>query len=253
MAAPKKNSSVVTARARATIALPPMTLGFNSLTEPDTFDPEKPTFKLNGHLTPAGITQMVETIEEKVYTEAALAKLAEEAAIGGMKLKEPMSPADWLEGKLKEPKENSRQPLPHIVISNKAYTGPADKRKLREIACWDANNRKLNLKKLRLGAGSVIQAIVYPNLWASKVAGGVPQPSLKLVGVRVLKLVQWGGNRAPDQADDEDIKAVMGEDFEYDDLDAFAQGADDEPEDDDDDSGEQDDAPAPEEQAKGMF
>lgn len=254
MAAAKKNSSVVTVRAKETIALPPMTLGFSSLVKPDEYDPEKPTFKLNGHLTPEGIEAMKETIAEKVYTEKNVEKLREECAENGIKkMADPQDPEAWLEAKLKEPKENARLQLPHLVISNRAFFNRNGERVQRTIGCWDANNRKLNLAKLRLGAGSVIQAIVYPNLFFSKIIG-VPQPSLKLVGVRVLKLEQWGGQRAPEQADDEEIAAVMGEGFEYDDLAAYADtGRSDEPDDDDDHDEDEGDPTPPADKAKGMF
>ncbi len=43
---PKKNSAVVSIKAKKSIALPPSTLGFASLVEPDLYEPDKPLFKL---------------------------------------------------------------------------------------------------------------------------------------------------------------------------------------------------------------
>lgn len=253
MAAPKKNSSVVTVRARETIALPPMTLGFASLVKPDEYDPEKPTFKMNGHLNPEAIEALEETIRTRVYTEAAIEKLREECKENGIsKMKDPMDAREWIEAKLKEPKEKAKIQLPHLVISNRATYKRNGETVQRVIGCWSGNNKKLNLAKLRLGAGSLVQAIVYPNLFYSKIIG-VPQPSLKLVGVRVLKLEQWGGQRAPEEADDEEIAQVLGDDFEYDDLDSFAADSRPDPEDVDDDDHEEGDPTPPSEKAKGMF
>lgn len=253
MAAAKKkgNSSVVTVRATKTIALPPGTLGYASIVTPDEYDPEKPTFKLNYHLTPLAIDALIEDITTKVYTEAALEKLREEGEANGIKaMADPQDAKAWLSAKLKEPKEKARITLPHIVVSNKAtYKDRSGEIKTREIACWDANNKKLNLKRLKLGMGSIIEPVVYPNLFFSKLIG-FPQPSLKLVGVRVLKLERFGGGAAPADTDEEAIKEVLGENFVYDDLAAYASGGE-------GDHAEEDHADdadlTPEEKAKSLF
>jgi len=246
MAAPKKNSAVVTVRAKKTIALPPCTLGFASLVDPDEYDPEKPVFKLNAHYTPEGLDALKGVLAEKVYTEDSVKALREEAEKNGFKIsKDPQDPADWLEAKLKEPKEKAKVQLPHLVISNAAQFMKKGEVQKRTIACWDHANQVLDLKKLKLGMGSLIQPIVFPNLFFSKIIG-VPQPSLKLVGVRVLQLKRYGGQMAPADTDDEAIKEVLGENFEFEDLSAYMGGAsepvDDEPENLD-----------PDDLAKGMF
>lgn len=223
--AQKSNSSVVTVRPKGTIALPPGTLGFASLVTPDEYDPEKPTFKLNYHLSPEGIPALRDDIAEKVYTEASMEKLREECALNGIsKVPEPQDPEAWLAGKLKEPKETAKLQLPHIVISNRATYKKNGETVQREIACWDMVGNKLNLKKLRLGMGSLIQPVVFGNLFFSKLIG-IPQPSLKLVGIKVLKLERWGGGAAPPETDEEAIKEVLGENFAYDNLSQFASGA----------------------------
>lgn len=247
MAAPQKksNSSVITVRAKKTIALAPATLGFASIVEPDTYDPDKPTFKLNYHLSPEGISALIEDIAEKVYTPEALEKLRAECEANGIKkVPGPQDPSAWLEAKLKEPKEAAKIQLPHLVISNRATYRKNGEEVAREIACWDAKNKKLNLRRLKLGMGSVIQAVVYPNLFFSKIIG-VPQPSLKLVGVRVLKLERFGGGAAPADTDEEAIKEVLGDNFAYDDLAAYAEGGAEDHEEDHD--------LTPEDQAKSLF
>ena len=254
---PKKNSAVVSLKAKNSIALPPMTLGFASLITPDTYEPDKPMFKLNGHLTPQALEALKATILSKVYTEEAVAKIRAmvidpETGKETMKLKDPQDPAEWLEGKLKEPKEKARIQLPHIQISVPAtYKDKSGETQTREIACWSGDKKKLNLKKLRLGMGSIVAPVVYPNLFASKLMGGIIQPSLKLVGLYVLELQQYGkGGAAPADADEEAMKEVLGENFRADDLSAYM-GADD---DDDEDQGAAHPSDAdPADIAKGMF
>lgn len=252
MAAPaKKNSAVVSYKAKRSIALPPMTLGFASLVTPDTYEEDKPLFKMNGHLTPESMESIKDTIREKVYTEDAVAKMLEMAKEGGMKLKDPMDPSEWLEGKLKEPKENARIQLPHLVLSVPAnYKDKQGEIQRREIACWDGAKKKLNLKRLKLGMGSIVAPVVYPNLFASKLMGGIIQPSLKLVGLYVLKLERFGGSAAPADTDEEAIKEVLGEAFQYEDLSAYMGAGDEEG---DDQSPDHPEDQSPEDIAKGMF
>lgn len=247
MATPKKksNSSVVTVKASKSISLPAGPLGFSSLVDPDTYDPDKPTFKLNLHLSPEAIQQFHQIIAEKVYTDASLAKLREEAEENGIKWKEPQSAEDWLAAKLKDPRPNDQAQLPFLIVANKAnYKNREGDIVQRKMACWDGNNRKLDLKKLRLGRGSIIQPVVYPNLFISKLIG-FPQPSLKLIGVKVLKLERFGGGGSQEvETDESAIKEVLGDAFEMDDLAAFAAGGDDH---------EEDDAPAPSDEADRLF
>lgn len=231
-AAKRKNSSVATYRAKGTIALAPGELGFSSLVDPDTYDPDKPTLKLNLHLSPEAIEQTKEIIRDRVYSEKALAKFIEDAAEEGLKIKaEPFSAEEWLEAKLKEARPSDKCKYPFLVVSNRATykkrnqeTGELEEIS-RKLAAWDGRNTKLNLPRLRLGRGSIIQPIVHPNLYASKLEGLVAKPSLKLVGVKVLKLVAWGNRDEEVETDEEAIKEVLGEEFAFQDLAAYALGA----------------------------
>lgn len=244
MATPKKksNSSVVTVKASKSIALPAGPLGFSSLVEPDTYDPEKPTLKLNLHLSPEAIQQFHETIAQKVYTKEALAQLKLEAEENGIKWKDPQSAEDWLAAKLKDARDSDQSKFPFIIIANKAnYKNREGDIVQRKVSAWDGNNRKLDLKKLRMARGSIIQPVVYPNLFISKLIG-FPQPSLKLIGVKVLKLERFGTGGSQEAETDEDaIKEVLGDAFEMDDLAAFAAG---------DDHEEEAEAPAADEAAR---
>lgn len=231
MAAAKKKSSVVTVRAKDTIALPAAILGYSDLVKPYSFDgdEDEATFRANLHYAPPGIEALKRIIAEKVYTKATLDKLAEEAEENGLKMGKPQDPEAWLEAKLKEPAEKSPvKDLPFLLVANKATYKKKGEIVERVISAWDQNNRVLPLDKLRLSAGSVIEAIVYPNVFLSKLIG-FPQPSLKLVGVRILQLKQYqSGGAAPADKDDKAIKEVLGEGFVADDLSRFLQQADDE-------------------------
>jgi len=229
--APKKNSAVIVKRSRKTFAMPPATMGFASLIDPDTYDPDKPMFKVNLHYTPAGIEAVKQFLQEHcidalfpdLQKDALEAKLPCVADISGCQ-----SPEDFMEGKLKEPKEQSKIQLPFMQIGVKQmFKNKSQEQEARTIAFWDAKNNLLDGKAMKIGMGSIIQPIVYPNLYLSKQNGKDPRPSLQLVGIRVLKLESWGkGAAKPDAADDEAIREVMGADFDMDDdLSAFAAGS----------------------------
>lgn len=229
MAKPAKNTAVIVARRRDSVALPPCILGFGSLTEPDTYDPDKPLFKLDACYNPAGIAALAALVQKECI-DANLEKLREEmASTKGMEAfvnVEPQTPEAWLAGKLKQPKDNSRVPLPKLVVSRKAtYKDRSGEIVTRTIGCWDSHNKPLDLKALKLGMGSTIQPIVNANLYISKLIG-FPQPKFDLVGVRILQLKQFGGQRPPQETDEDAIREVLGEEFVVDeDLSAFAAGA----------------------------
>lgn len=262
MAAPQKKpatTAVIVVRSSNTIALPPGTLGFNNLLEPEAFADGPLKFKLNYHMTPEAIEGLVENLKANAYSERNLEKLHEE--FGEKKIANPPEPrevADWVSGLLREPKEGASDwaRMPHITIGTQAEykDWKSGEVKLRSIACWDAKNKKLDLKRLKLGRGSIIQPVVYANLFyagAKSIQGvAIPAticPSLRLVGVRVLKLERWGGSDSQAaEADEDAIKDVLGDNFAYDDLAAYAEGAAG-----DDHEGDHD--LTPEDQAKSLF
>lgn len=222
MAGQPKKGAILVARSKTTIALPPCTLGFASLTTPDTFDEDKPQFRLNAHFTPVGLEELADIIAKKCIA-GNLPALKKEAAALDVTLGKSQTATEWLESKLKQPKDEARIQLPFMAIATKA-TGKTKTGEpyTKTIKAWDAHNNALNLEELRLGMGSIVQAIVYPNLVYRKV-DGYARPSFQLVGVRVLKLVQWGGSGPqPGEVSDEEMQRVLGQDFAADDLSAFA-------------------------------
>lgn len=250
MATPPKSSSVIVVRSKQTVALPPSLLGYNEFDTPDTYDPAKPKFKGNFHFTPPAILDLAALIQTKCC-DALYEQLVAEAAEfkPPVKMKVAQAADEWLEAKLKPAREDATsdwQQLPFIQVAMPAtFKDKQGEVQTKAVAVWDGKNNKLNLKKLKLGRGSTVQAIVTPQLFFSKLIG-FPQPSLKLVGIRVLKLTSWatGGASAPER-DDEEIRNVLGADFEMDDL-AMYGGAD-------DFSGADDSAPDAEAIVKDMF
>lgn len=256
MAETQKVSAVLTARAAKSISLPPCELGWADLITPKAFEKDAPKlgegapkFMIDCHYSPLGLEALA--LKLLAVIAAQLPALKKAAALNGPVdpktgeikgtiLKDPISAEDWLEAQLKTPKTAAKIQLPFIKLRAPGYRkgkrdpdGSFGDPILNLMGCWDPDNQPLDLSKLRLSAGSVIQPIVYPNLFASKPAMWIPQPSLKLVGVRVLKVVSFGGRggpQAPDDADDEAIKKVLGADFDiHQDLSQYAVGADDVP------------------------
>lgn len=221
MADEKKQSAVVTIRASGTGSLPAGFMGFADLLTPKQFGDDPAKFNLDYHINPDAVRAIPLVIQAKCY-DAHLEALYVEVLENGGKKKPAMDPEEWLEAKLKPCKEKSKVQLPFFKLHNNGFRrgrdGGAPVQNV--MGCWDKDNNPLDLASLRLAKGSVIQPIVYFNLFAAKASMWVPQPSLKLVGIRVLKAVQYGsggGAARPPEADDEAIKAVMGADFVMDD------------------------------------
>lgn len=222
------SSAVIIQRRRESVALPPCILGFSSLSEPDTYDPEKPMFKLNAHFSPKALDALKVLIQKEAIDfnlEKLRADMADNSNLKALAKAAAQDPEAWLAGKLKEPKEKSKVQLPYLVVACKAtFKDRSGAIQTRSIGCWDGHNSPLDLKALKLGMGSHVQAVVNPNLFISKLIG-FPQPKLDLVGVRVLKLVRFGGQRPPEETDEEAIREVLGEEFQMDeDLSAYAAG-----------------------------
>lgn len=218
-----KNAAVALVRSKKTIALPPCQLGFCSLVTPDGFDPDKPAFKANFHYADAAWPLLVEAVQKNCL-DANLAKLQKDA---GFDLKDAISAEEWVSDKKKAPKEKSKIQLPYIVVMTKADYRDRDGNTVRrEIVAWDRHNNVLDLKALRLGMESIVEPIVHANLFASKALRSVPTPSLQLVGLRILKLVQFGGQSAPAETDEDAIREALGDDFLMDDdLSAYTKSA----------------------------
>jgi hypothetical protein len=235
--APKKASAVIVIRDRNTTALPPMQLGsFHKLFEPDEYEGKK-RFKSRFHINPAGITALAavlqakcidahfETMKKQVQETAAELK-AEGKEKTALKIvstaAECESPEDWIEGKLKDPHEKDKVQLPTLQLHVDAHKPlrkgqDESERELRDIKFWDSKGKLLDAAALKkMTSGTWCQPVVHSNLFLSKQLGPAPRCQLQLVGLQIIKLVEFGGGQeqAPDEADDDAMKAIMGADYD---------------------------------------
>lgn len=235
MATGKKPSAIHVIRDHNTTALPPMQLGsFHKLFEPDEYEGKK-KFKARFHLNTAGLAALEADLQAKCIDAhfAAMQKEVEEAAAEAkaagksptLKLvataAECQTPKEWIEDKLKDPHEKDRVQLPTIQLHVDAYRplrkgqDEAD-RELREVKFWDSRGKLIDPTALRkMTAGTWCQPVVHANLFLSKQLGPAPRAQLQLVGLQIIKLVEWGAGQeqAPDAADDDEMRRIMGDDY----------------------------------------
>lgn len=235
MATAKKGSSgIIMVRGKKYLILPPGILGFSSLEVPDAkYSPDNPEFSCNVHHNDEQQGLIAAELERNVITPL-WDQFCEEAKAQGKdpsKFKVPNA-ADYVAEHMKEPR-----PRADGSKSSDADYGPFMKYKLksllrkgdgevitRHVLAWAADkaNTLLDLPSLKIGMGSIIQPVVLPALFSNPLIK--PQPSLQLVGIRVLKLEQWGGaGPSLNDVDDSSLQ-TLGADFEAEDLSSFVLG-----------------------------
>lgn len=227
--APRKQGGIFVARSRQVMTTVPGLLGYSNLETPDTYDPDKPKFTLDLHMNEDQVDRFVDQVDEQCIG-GMMAELRKEVTKGGKPESfaaalEPVSARRWVLDSLKQPKNDKPFPLPFMKLAGKAKGKNRDGEEYdKRLTVWDAANNILDLHALRLGRGSVIQAVVKPGLWISPLVKQ-PTPTLELTGLRVITLVQWGGGAVdPGTLDDRDLE-TLGEDVAVEDLSAFAAGS----------------------------
>lgn len=213
-------------RPKKLVASPVGTLGWCSLIQPDMKFAKDGVgkFNLKIHLSPEAGEKLAQQIQEVM--DSLIPKLEEEIQEQRGKIKLPLkriTGQQFVEEHLQEPGEKSRIQLPTFTFSVFESRRGKDKTIIRRtIKAWDAKNAPLDLPTLRLGMGSIIQVAYEPGVYAGPLTKGFAHPTLQLVGVRVLKLEQYGPGAAQlgdlSEADLEGLDA----DFEADDLAAYA-------------------------------
>lgn len=206
----------------------PGILGFSNLIEPDTAFGES-KFKANTHHTEDQLAALAEKIDIHVVAPLweKFLEEAEEKKFKGPKggLLKPQA-SDWLEDHLKDPQERSKIQLPFIMWGvDSSYTskGEVHERVMRAVS---AHDEPLELKGLRLGMESIVQPLLTAGMWASALSKNQAALSFKLQGVRVLQLKQFGGGgSAAEEVTEADLK-LLGENFEVEDLAAYAKPKD---------------------------
>lgn len=211
-------------RSKEMIFTPPVTMGFANLITPDEAFGER-KFKLNAHFTPAA-AEAFEAVLEKALLGNLMSDIKEQAHEAKFKFK-PMAPlGSYLEDKLKPAGEKSRIQLPFIIFkANPFFRNKAGEEVPVTMKGWDAHGAPLDLKGARVGMGSIVKVALMPALWAGPLSKNTIEPSLRLVGIQILKLEQFGGGgqSSVGEVTEADL-ALCEEHFQPDDLAAFAMG-----------------------------
>jgi hypothetical protein len=125
-------------------------------------------------------------------------KDAEKAGKKADKLAKP-DVGSWIEDHLKPFKEGTRIELPFVTFKNDAEyrDKKSGEMRMKTMKLWDGKGTLLDPEAIKLGMGSTVAPVVAAGIFVSGIIK-VPTPTLKLQGLKVLKLVQWGV--APDTA-----------------------------------------------------
>lgn len=219
--ASSEGKGVISARDyRKKVVLAPTILGFSALTKPDDKFGD-PKYRALFHYPD---DRAKELSIERIQAEAdrMFEKWKELAKAAQVKGKSAPSAEEWFNDKLKEPGEKSKQQDPFIALSLKHKEGVSKKNGRPYVikpSAWDQGGNLLDLAKLNLGSGSLVQPVVSVGVWTSPL-NKTPAISIRLEGVRILKLVQFtgGGMEEIDEADlaliedqelSEDLSAFM--------------------------------------------
>jgi hypothetical protein len=194
-------------QARSFFETPLGTLGFQNLLEPDELYKK---LSCNVHFDDAGAEALAKALTDQIV-DPLWAQFCGEVAQG---LEKPTGVA-WVEDHLTAPKEGAKNQTPYIRFSAAATYKKDGVEVPRVMAAWDAKGNLLDIAALRIGMGSKVTVL----LAASLGYGGLltkPAIVLKLRGIRVLELKQWGGGGGKLREFD---VASMG--FEAEDLSAY--------------------------------
>jgi hypothetical protein len=229
-------------------------LGFHHLIEPDEYEGKK-KFKANFHFTDDGFAKLEDVL--RAGLEAAKDGFLKECDKaewvlyeGKKKTKEtgegwePPHGGDvdveaWLSEKRREVTSDKAASKDDFIQLGAAFKEGQDRETGRRwqtsVKAWDAKGNLLDLKKLSPGSGTVCLPVVEVGIFANAL---FPEetPTIKLIGIQVLKLERWSGGGNVGAVSEEEINELVGDDdLDIDDLSAF-QGmsiSDEDPEEDD--------------------
>jgi hypothetical protein len=235
--------SVLVVRSRDIIKAPPGPLGFSHLLVPDTAF-EKSVFNANVHYTDPAFNALAERINEAYWSliPELLDKAVENKVAGSKKgltaedhraKVKVLSKADLiqtLKDKLKDAKEGDLIQLPHFVYScNSSYH---DHKKGVDVPitvkAFDPHGAPIDLKTAKMGRESIVMAMFTVGVWAgaSPFSKWVALPTIRFMGLQVLKLKQYGGGQGPaaGEVSAADLK-FLEDDFQVEDLSMFTKPA----------------------------
>lgn len=215
----------LTVRSRDLLKAPPGLLGFSHLITPDeAFGQVK--FKANVHYGDKPLASLKAILNEGYFElMQEMADLATERKTK-VKLLTKLEVYAWLDEKTKQPREGDSLQEPHLQFDcNASYRNKDGEEVPITVKAWDPHGAPVDLKGLRLGMGSIVKPFFTIGLWAGPLSKGVALPKLRLVGLQVLKLKQFGGNAGHSsvgEVSDADL-AFLDENFAADDLSQFLQ------------------------------
>lgn len=201
-----KGKGIVVVRSKKVFVLPTGQLHYAQMTKPDE---EYDKFSVSVVYTPEELDAVASTIQTRCIDF-----LLDDFNESAKNPPAPVSAKAWLEERLKETTDGTTR---FVRFDSKASFEWDGKTIHKTMSAWDAKNNRLDLAALRLGRGSRIQVVLKPALTMGGLGPKVPSPKLELVGVRVIKLIQYGGATL-DAVDEAEIS-------EADDLSSFAGGS----------------------------
>lgn len=238
-----KSGGVIIARSTNMFVTPPGLLGWNHLIDPDQYQPPdgplQYNYKVSHHQTDDQLEALTKRLQDCIESavwplflkEAAKKGQGERAkTVKGRTVMEPWvmpSAQEFIDGQLKAFKEGDRIELPSMEYRNAAfYKDRHGDQQRKTMRATDAQNHAVDLKAARMGYQSVIQVLLTPSVYSSAAINkGDPSISLKLQGIRILKLEQYGsGGPAMGDISEEDQALMAGADMDQD-LSAYAPAA----------------------------
>lgn len=220
------SAAPLVARNRNLVKGPPGELGFAHLITPDeAFGQVK--FKANVHYKDSAFNSLFESINETYWQ--LIPELLDAAAEKKKKdLVKVLSKADviaYLREKVKQPTNGARIQLPYFGFDmNASYKNKDGEEVATSVKAWDSHGAPVDLKGLRLGMGSVVKPFFTIGVWAgsSPFSKWAALPTLRFVGLQVLKLKQFGGSGTVSvgEVTEADLK-FLDDNFAADDLSQF--------------------------------
>ena len=242
MAADKKSGGVIIARASTIFVTPPGLAGWSHLIDPDEYQPPdgplQKNFDINFHQNEqqfaALVNRLGSLVESALWPAFLIAADKAGQAQRTVVTRGKSSKVDWvmpsaqeyLDTQVKVPGEGSKIELPFIKFKNAAYfKDKAGDSVLKTIRATDADGHAVDLKAARMGMGSTVQILLTPSVYASPAINkGDPSLSLKLQGIRIIHLEQYGsGGPSLGEMTEEDM-ALMGDGINVEDLSGYAKG-----------------------------
>lgn len=223
---PDTSASTLVVRNRELLRSKPGVLGYSNLIVPDeAFGNSK--YKASIHMNASASAATFEEINDAYWALVDEIKdQAKEKKVDG-KLK-ILSKADLLEHlneKLKEAGESAPSKDKFFTFDcNSHYTKDGEQIAV-SVKGFDQHGAPIDLKAAKVGKGSVVQALYTVGVWAgsSPFSKWVALPTLRFVGLQVLKLEQWkgsGGSSKVNEVADSDL-AYLDENFQASDLSLF--------------------------------